>query len=42
MREARMAIGARSAEPAARSGSTTRSRLGGALAVFVSALGEPA
>jgi hypothetical protein len=41
-REARMTIGARSAKPAARSGSTTRSRLGGALAVVVLALMEPA
>ena len=35
-------IGARSAKPAARSGTTTRSRLGGALAVVVLALIEPA
>jgi hypothetical protein len=37
-----MTIGARPAKPAARSGSTTRSRLGGALAVVVLALFEPA
>ena len=35
-------IGARSAKPAARSGTTTRSRLGGALAVVVLALIGPA
>ena len=42
MRQARIEIDARSAKPAARPGTTARSRLGGSRAVVVSALGEPA